>query len=392
MTKSTIVKTQITLLIAALLLVSSTLSAQQSRIINGKPATTSTYPWLASLFIASETDSETGGGCGGSLIAQRWILTAAHCFVTDDGKAVSNSAAERTTITLNSTNISRLSAGAIELAAKRVIVHPDYNPDPDTSSNVHDFDIALIELETPVNITPVRLFTGALNGGVPAIVAGWGATQGDGSAASDTLLATQVLTVSAAACSAYHEESFSANMFCAGGFTAKDTSDTCQGDSGGPLFVMLEEGALQLGITSFGGSETANCGTPGSPGVYARIAELFSFVNDHVPTVGVLNSLADMRVEYNTYLDASDSVSVPKVYGAGSKFAVTLKHNGNYHFSLATADELQVDNLTSVPAYFDEETNMLLLPLVKVGGDTFNVQLRHLGDFNFVLHSADAPD
>lgn len=126
----------------------STLShAQQSRIINGKRASTSTYPWLASLFI----------------------------------------------------------------------VHPNYNPNKETSANSHDFDIALIELESAVNITPVQLFTGAIPSAISAIVAGWGATVGDGSTPSDNLLATQLVTIAENTCTAAHEGSITANMFCAGG-------------------------------------------------------------------------------------------------------------------------------------------------------------------------------
>ena len=385
--------------ITTLLLFSIQLSpasfAQQSRIINGKPASTSTYPWLASLFIVSEGNSESGGGCGGSLIASRWILTAAHCFLNDAGDAVSADVAPRTSITLNSTNITDLSAGAIQVAAKQVIVHPNYNPNKETSANSHDFDIALIELESAVNIAPVRLFTGAIPSAIPAIVAGWGATVGDGSTPSDNLLATQLITIAENTCAAAHEGSITANMFCAGGYTSTDTSDTCQGDSGGPLFVMLNDGPMQLGITSFGGSETSNCGTPGSPGVYARISQLFSFIHEHVPTANVINSLANLKLDYNTYIDATGMVAVPKVYGAGSKFAVQLRLTGiiegAYHFELASAEELSTDVMTSVPSYFDEAANVLILPLVKVGPDTFNVRLKHLGDFKFVLEAADLP-
>lgn len=47
--------------------------------------------------------------------------------------------------------------------------------------------------------------------------------------------------------------------------------------------------------------------------------------------------------------------------------------------------------MTSVLSYFDEAANVLILPLVKFGPDSFNVGLKHLGDFKFVLEAADAP-
>jgi len=366
--------------------------AEKTRIINGKSANITSYPWLASVFVGSESDPDNGGACGGSLISSRWVLTAAHCFLNKAGDTVATGTAARTTVTLNTTNINaKISGNAVIANVSQVIVHPSYNPNTATSANSNDFDIALIELSAPVSITPVRLFTGTVPTSVPAIVAGWGATVGDGTSASDDLLATQLLTSKAAACSAAHGELITSNMFCAGGYTVTDTSDTCQGDSGGPLFIRLNQGALQLGITSFGGSESAGCGTPGSPGVYANIGALYGFISSHVTDVSTLSSITDANTAFNRYDAASDSVIIPKVYGGGVNYSVTLKHNGNYNFSLSAATENTSDNMDSVPAYFDAAANVLVLPLVKVGADTVNVRLKHLGDFKFSLESADAP-
>lgn len=362
---------------------------QQSRIINGKPASTATYPWMASIFILGGKDSDNGGGCGGSLIAPNWVLTAAHCFLNEAGNAVADNPASLTTVTLNSDNIVNLDANATERAAKRVVIHPNYQPDSATSTNINDYDMALIELEASVNITPVKLYNGALPAHLPTIVAGWGATVGDGTAASDTLLQTQLVSVTTTACEAAHEGLITSNMFCAGSFADTDTSDTCQGDSGGPLFVNLTQGAMQIGVTSFGGSETANCGTPGSPGVYASIPELFSFINDNATGMTMINSLADIRALANAFDGANDIVTIPKVYVGSQNFSASLKHTGNLNFFLATAEENFTDDPNAIPSFFDDVRNVLILPQVKVGLETFNVTLRHLGDFTFAVETAD---
>ncbi|MEZ5527785.1 MAG: hypothetical protein R3F26_09670, partial [Gammaproteobacteria bacterium] len=122
-----------------------------------------------------------------------------------------------------------------------------------------------------------------------------------------------------------------------------------------------------------------------------NIAELYPFISSHVATVSPLSSVADASLHYNAYDATTDSVIVPKVYGGGVNYSVTLKHNGNYQFSLSAAAENSSDDMDAVPAYFDGEANVLILPLVKVGSDTFNVRLKHLGDFNFSLESADTP-
>lgn len=379
-------------LCTALITVSSQ-AQQQSRIINGKPASTATYPWMASIFILGGKDSDNGGGCGGSLIAPNWVLTAAHCFLNEAGDAVADDPASLTTVTLNTDNIVDVDAGAVERNAIRVVIHPDYRPDPDTSDNVDDFDIALVELDASVNLTPVRLYTGALPAHLPTIVAGWGATVGkDGSAPSDTLLQTQLISTTAQICNSAYEGSITSNMFCADGYTNTDTSDTCQGDSGGPLFVNLAQGgAMQIGITSFGGSEDANCGTPGSPGVYSSISALFSFINDHATGMTVVNSLADIRSLRNEFDDATGFVKIPKVYVGEQNFTVTLKliDGPGLDFFLASAIENSTDNPDAIPSFYD---GTLILPQVKVGLETFNVTLRHLGvpdDFKFTVETAD---
>lgn len=382
-------------LAAALLLCSTLVSLsaqaqQQSRIINGKPASTSTYPWMASIFILGGKDSDSGGGCGGSLIAPNWILTAAHCFLNEDGDAIAEDPASLTSVTLNTNNIAEVSIGAVERSARRVLIHPDYQPDPETSDNTHDFDMALIELSAPVNLTPVKLYRGIVPAHLPAIVAGWGATVGDGTEPSDTLLQTQLVSATTEVCEAAHEGFITSNMLCAGSYADIDNSDTCQGDSGGPLFVNLAQGAMQIGVTSFGGSETANCGTPGSPGVYASIPALFDFIDDYAIGTTVVDSLADTRVLANAFDGASDIVTLPKVYVGSQKFSVTLKHNGDLNFSLATADETVSDDPDAIPSYFDGARDILILPQVRVGPETFNVTLRHLGDYRFTVETADA--
>lgn len=377
------------LLMCSGLMAATAQAQQQSRIINGKPASTATYPWMASIFILGGKDSDNGGGCGGSLIAPNWVLTAAHCFLNEAGNAIADDPAALTTVTLNTDNIVDVAAGAIERSASRVLIHPSYQPDAETSANVNDFDIALVELSSAVNVTPVKLYTGALPAHLPTIVAGWGATIGDGSSPSDTLLQTQQLVRSTEICNSAHEGVITANMFCADGYTNTDISDTCQGDSGGPLFVNLGQGAMQLGITSFGGSETANCGTPGSPGVYASIAQLYSFISDNASGMTAINSLSDVRALRNAFDGATDLVTVPKVYVDSQNFSVTLKHTGDLNFFLAAADENTTDDPDAIPSFFDGANNVLILPQVKVGLETFNVTLRHLGDFKFAVETAD---
>ena len=116
------------LLMCSGLMAATAQAQQQSRIINGKPASTATYPWMASIFILGGKDSDNGGGCGGSLIAPNWVLTAAHCFLNEAGNAIADDPAALTTVTLNTDNIVDVAAGAIERSASRVLIQSKDGP------------------------------------------------------------------------------------------------------------------------------------------------------------------------------------------------------------------------------------------------------------------------
>lgn len=266
------------------------LASGTPRIINGNPASTTTYPWMAGLSIAS-ADGEFESGCGGSLIAPTWILTAGHCFLNDAGDEVDATAGERTTVTLNTDSLDPMAEGAISVKAKQVIVHPNYAPNPETSANANDFDMALVELETAVELTPVSLMSAtgsALPTGTETIVMGWGATGVDADNntinPSNDLLQAKQKTVSDSSCADVYGGNITENMLCAGAVEEGGTTDTCKGDSGGPMVVSTESGMIQVGVVSFGGTETGPvCGDPDAPGVYARVSALNDFIVNNVP-------------------------------------------------------------------------------------------------------------
>jgi hypothetical protein len=51
-------------------------------------------------------------------------------------------------------------------------------------------------------------------------------------------------------------------MVCAGGRSATDTSDTCQGDSGGSLSIARGNSFVQVGLSSFGGTQKGHLVAP----------------------------------------------------------------------------------------------------------------------------------
>lgn len=233
-------------------------------------ATRSHAPWQAEIYsnftdwtqedLKAHKPWELPHRCGGSLIADNWVLTAAHCI---DQQKVDKGYRVR----LGTTEIDDNSG--VTYRIDRMVMHGRYD------AGRHLNDIALVhfvadKFTDPAragNIARIRLNgtgsgDGTIGPGAHVTVTGWGRTsEGDAAALSATLLEADLETLDCDSVANYrgHVTNF---MLCAGA----PGKDSCQGDSGGPLVLTFGEPVL-VGIVSWG----AGCGNPGQPGVYVRI-------------------------------------------------------------------------------------------------------------------------
>ena len=232
-------------------------------IVGGEPAPLGAWPWQVLLSVTTHAGSFL---CGGSLVSDQWVLTAAHCI---EKNGVMASPAN---ITVRAGSLQKNSGGVL-VGVSRVIKHDAYEP------TTMDNDIALLRLSSPVplskTISPIAPLSASQEQqlaatGTLATVTGWGATSFGGNVASASLLQAQVPLLTSSDCaanSAYGSGRLTGNMICAG--YKQGGKDSCQGDSGGPLVVANGRGGQVLaGIVSWG----ASCAAPDYPGVYVRVA------------------------------------------------------------------------------------------------------------------------
>ncbi|KAF0750907.1 serine protease snake-like [Aphis craccivora] len=246
-------------------------------IVGGTKAEEMEFPHMARF---GEKIKNVEWACGGSLISDRYVLSAAHC--SEIGKKTPVKWA------LLGDNDIGSNEGAADPKIREIverILHPNYKP-----PSMYN-DIGLYRLSTPVKfnqfILPVCLNSEEQLTTKQAIAIGWGRTSSAGQT-SNVLMKVSLDFVEQNECNRSYSSSTNPNLkfginpsnqICAG--QMEGGKDTCQGDSGGPLQIVHPEFEcmyIQVGITSFG----KLCGEPNAPGVYTKVSNYVSWIDSIV--------------------------------------------------------------------------------------------------------------
>uniref|UniRef100_A0A452GEX2 Ovochymase 1 n=1 Tax=Gopherus agassizii TaxID=38772 RepID=A0A452GEX2_9SAUR len=256
------------------------LSGFFSRIVGGRNSVAGGQPWQVSLKLGRFHF------CGGSLIQEDVVVTAAHCVFTLE-KLVKN-----LIVTVGEHNLRKTDEQEQNIPVSQVIVHPDFN----RLGYMHS-DIALLYLKYRVKyghrVQPICLphRDDKFEAGTLCVASGWGRVSEAGEL-SNALQEVELPIIDRGTCSALLKQMnlppVANSMLCAG--FPDGGKDACKGDSGGPLVCRRASGIWTLaGVTSWGvgcarGWDVLekSISERGSPGIFSNVAELMDFITQNI--------------------------------------------------------------------------------------------------------------
>jgi len=271
------------------------LAKRTKRIVGGHETEVNEYPWQVGIYNKDDDYPK----CGGSVISDQWVLSAAHCTVKDEVKDLKVLLGDHNTATDSEPT-------TVEMEIAEIFEHPSYNVIADKK-----YDFSLLKLDSkidfssnshirPICLPSLRSSTSKDYDNYIATVTGWGLLKDTDY--PDKLQEVNVKVISNRECSTKYRPLQSTifprkyqitdEMICAEAEDGNGGKDSCEGDSGGPL-VTKEPGSNGedpgknyelIGVVSWG----LVCGHKDFPGVYARVTKVKTWILR--TTAGSLNT------------------------------------------------------------------------------------------------------
>ncbi|XP_075681229.1 tryptase-2-like [Dermatophagoides pteronyssinus] len=243
------------------------------RIVGGNRSYEGEFPWQVSIRLTHPQAGKVGHWCGGVLIDNDWIVTAAHCIINP---LFMLPQAKHWEVRVGEYHQKMEDGYEQTYQVEQVFHYPLYKG--------YDNDIALMKLSKPVETSefvkpiclPPSIYTEFFE--KECIASGWGKLDHN-KKGSDVLQKVRIKVFDNALCQQAYFSKFKIGIknwhLCAGTEDERGGKGTCHGDSGGPLQCKIGSTWYLAGVTSFG----SGCAKPGFHDVYTRITHFMEWIN-----------------------------------------------------------------------------------------------------------------
>ncbi|XP_074604412.1 venom protease-like [Brevipalpus obovatus] len=263
-----------------------------TRVFGGKETLNHEYPWMAHLRFYPNKNKKRFFYCGGSLIDEKHIMTAAHCLHTVNKTLYPF---DNVKVYLGLTNLKNLT--------KPFYVEEYFYPSAYDPTYPVEFDFAILRLTEKVIFSDIVYPICLPEKGEPIkfndlYVAGWGHSTRERKKINPKLIHARVKYINHRQCDKMRKEYLMENYpkyrknpekfplngihynhMCA--MDVKSSADACQGDSGGPLMAISPKNGryFLVGVVSGGYNE---CGAANSPTLYTIVTHFHHITQSHV--------------------------------------------------------------------------------------------------------------